>query len=411
VIGMRWKLALEVLGLLALAVAVASAAGARPLATPGVTSNSIELGGSVPLSGEASAAGNVARGADYYFKYVNDHGGVLGRKISYKYLDDAYDPARAVQNAIRLVQQDQVFAMFNTLGTANNLAMRNFLNNGGVPQLFVAAGATAFGRDYKKYPWTIGYIPTYSEEGRIYGQYIVSKIKKPRIAVLYQDDDYGRDLLAGLQKGLGKRASAIVSKVGYDPTSSDVQGEVARLKASNANVFMVFAFGKFSLQAFNAVARLSWHPQIFVNDVSSASSLMAIVPQSAANGSISIVFGKDPAAPIWAKDKGIRLFQSILKKYGSGVTSRDLKDGYYVAGMASAFTMVDALKKAGKNLTRAGIMRAATHLNEKNNPFLLPSIVVKTSPTKRFPVTQVRLQRWKGKAWHPFGKLISANPS
>jgi branched-chain amino acid transport system substrate-binding protein len=411
VIGMRWKLALEVLGLLALAVAVASAAGARPLATPGVTSNSIELGGSIPLSGEASAAGNVARGADYYFKYVNDHGGVLGRKISYKYLDDAYDPARAVQNAIRLVQQDQVFAMFNTLGTANNLAMRNFLNNGGVPQLFVAAGATAFGRDYKKYPWTIGYIPTYSEEGRIYGQYIVSKIKKPRIAVLYQDDDYGRDLLAGLQKGLGKRASAIVSKVGYDPTSSDVQGEVARLKASNANVFMVFAFGKFSLQAFNAVARLSWHPQIFVNDVSSASSLMAIVPQSAANGSISIVFGKDPAAPIWAKDKGIRLFQSILKKYGSGVTSRDLKDGYYVAGMASAFTMVDALKKAGKNLTRAGIMRAATHLNEKNNPFLLPSIVVKTSPTKRFPVTQVRLQRWKGKAWHPFGKLISANPS
>lgn len=408
---MRWKLALEVLGLLALAIVVASAAGARPVATPGVTATSIELGGSIPLSGEASAAGNVARGADYYFKYVNDHGGVLGRKISYKYLDDAYDPARAVQNAIRLVQQDQVFAMFNTLGTANNLAMRNFLNNGGVPQLFVAAGATSFGRDYKKYPWTIGYIPTYSEEGRIYGQYIVSKIKKPRIAVLYQDDDYGHDLLAGLQKGLGKRASAIVSKVGYDPTSSDVQGEVARLKASNANVFMVFAFGKFSLQAFNAVARLNWHPQIFVNDVSSASSLMAIVPQSAANGSISIAFGKDPAAPLWAKDKGIRLFQSILKKYGSGVTSRDLKDGYYVAGMASAFTMVDALKKAGKNLTRAGIMRAATHLNEKNNPFLLPSIVVKTSPTKRFPVTQVRLQRWKGKAWHPFGKLISANPS
>jgi branched-chain amino acid transport system substrate-binding protein len=171
---------------------------------------------------------------------------------------------------------------------------------------------------------------------------------------------------------------------------------------------MVFAFGKFSLQAFNAVARLNWHPQIFVNDVSSASSLMAIVPQSAANGAISIVFAKDPAAPIWSKDKGIRLFQSILKKYGSGVGSRDLKDGYYVAGMASAFTMVDALRKAGKNLTRAGIMRAATHLNEKNNPFLLPSSVVKTSPTKRFPVTQVRLQRWKAKAWHPFGKLISA---
>ena len=403
---MKWGLLL-----CAVAAAVAAgAAGARPLATPGVTSNSIELGGSIPLSGEASAAGNVARGADYYFKYVNDHGGVLGRKISYKYLDDAYDPARAVQNTIRLVQQDQVFAMFNTLGTANNLAIRNFLNNAAVPQLFAAAGATAFGRDYKKYPWTIGYIPTYSEEGKIYGQYIVKRIKRPRIAVLYQDDDYGRDLLGGLQKGLGKRANSIVSRVGYDPTSSDVQGEVARLKASNANVLMVFAFGKFSLQAFNAVSRLNWHPQIFVNDVSSASSLMSIVPQNAANGSISIVFAKDPAAPLWAKDKGIRLFQTILRKYGSGVGSRDLKDGYYVAGMASAFTMVDALRKAGKNLTRAGIMRAATHLNEKNNPFLLPGIVVKTSPTKRFPVTQVRLQRWQGKAWHPFGKLISAQP-
>jgi branched-chain amino acid transport system substrate-binding protein len=405
VTGMKW-------GLVSCAVAAAVAAGtagARPLATPGVSSNEIKLGGSVPLSGEASLSGNVARGAEYYFKYVNDRGGVFGRKISYKYLDDGYDPARAVQNTIRLVQQDQVFAMFNTLGTNNNLAIRNYLNGNGVPQLFVAAGATTFGRDYKKYPWTIGYIPTYSEEGKIYGRYILASIKKPRIAILYQNDDYGRDLLSGLRKALGRKDNLIVSQVGYDPTSSDVQGEVARLKASKANVFMIFAFGKFSLQAFNAVARLNWHPQIFVNDVASASSLMTIVPQSAANGSISIVFGKDPASPLWARDKGIKLFQTILKKYGSG-GSRDLKDGFYVAGMASAFTMVDVLRKAGKNLTRASVMRAATHLNEKNNPFLLPSIAVKTSPTKRFPVTQVRLQRWKAKAWHPFGKLISAQP-
>jgi branched-chain amino acid transport system substrate-binding protein len=394
-----------------LAAAVAAAtAGARPIATPGVSSTGIELGGSVPLSGEASLAGNVARGAEYYFKYVNDHGGVFGRKISYKYLDDGYDPGRAVQNTIRLVQQEQVFAMFNTLGTNNNLAIRKYLNDNGVPQLYVAAGATTFGRDYKKYPWTIGYIPTYSEEGKIYGRYILAKIKKPKIAVLYQDDDYGRDLLAGLRKGLGGKDSAIASTVGYDATSSDVQGEVARLKASKANVFMIFAFGKFSLQAFNAVARLNWHPQIFVNDVASASTLMAIVPQSAANGSISIVFGKDPAAPLWTRDKGIRLFQSILKKYGSGVGSRDLKDGYYVAGMGAAYTMVDTLKKAGRNLTRQGVMRAATHLNERANPFLLPGIVVKTSPSRRFPVTQVRLQRWTKKAWHPFGKLISAQP-
>jgi branched-chain amino acid transport system substrate-binding protein len=393
-----------------LAAVGASTVGARPLATPGVSSTEIKLGGSVPLSGEASVSGNVARGAEYYFKYVNDHGGIFGRKISYKYLDDAYDPGRAVQNTMRLVQQDGVFAMFNTLGTNNNLAIRKYLNDTGVPQLFVASGATTFGRDYKKYPWTIGYIPTYSEEGKIYGRYVVAKIKKPKIAVLYQDDDYGRDLLAGLRKGLGGKASAIVSRVGYDPTSSDVQGEIARLKASKANVFMLFAFGKFSLQAYNAVARLSWHPQIFVNDVASASSLMSIVPQSAANNSISIAFGKDPAAPLWTRDKGIRLFQSILKKYGSGVGSRDLKDGFYVAGMGAAYTMVDTLKKAGKNLTRQGVMRAATHLNERGNPFLLPGIVIKTSPSKRFPVTQVRLQRWRAKAWHPFGKLITAQP-
>jgi branched-chain amino acid transport system substrate-binding protein len=407
---MTRKLALEVLAPLAAAVVVVGTAGARPLAAPGVSSNEIKLGGSVPLSGEASLSGNVARGAEYYFKYVNDRGGVFGRKISYKYLDDAYDPGRAVQNTIRLVQQDQVFAMFNTLGTNNNLAIRKFLNDNGVPQLFVAAGATTFGRDYKKYPWTIGYIPTYSEEGKIYGRYILAKIKRPKIAILYQNDDYGRDLLAGLRKALGRKDNLIVSQVGYDPTSSDVQGEVARLKASKANVFMVFAFGKFSLQAFNAVARLNWHPQIFVNDVASASSLMTIVPQSAANGTISIVFGKDPAAPLWARDKGIRLFQTILRKYGSGVSSRDLKDGFYVAGMASAYTMVDVLRKAGRNLTRAGVMRAATHLSERGNPFLLPGITVKTSPSKRFPLTQVRLQRWRGKAWHPFGKLISAQP-
>jgi branched-chain amino acid transport system substrate-binding protein len=185
---------------------------------------------------------------------------------------------------------------------------------------------------------------------------------------------------------------------------------VTQLKASKANVLMIFAFGKFSLQAFNAVSRLGWKPQIFVNDVSSASALMAIVPQNAANGSISIVFGKDPAAPLWRNDKGIKLFQSILKKYGSSISSRDLKDGYFTAGMATAYTMVDTLKKAGRNPTRQSVMNAASHLNEKGNPFVLPGIVLHTTPSSRFPLTQVKLQRWSNNAWHPFGKLISAKP-
>jgi branched-chain amino acid transport system substrate-binding protein len=398
------------LGCALCAAVAASAAGARPLATPGVTATEIHLGSSVPLSGEAAIAGNVARGADAYFKYVNDKGGVLGRKITFTYLDDAYDPGRAVNNTIRLIQQEQVFAVFSSLGTNNNLAVRKLLNDAKVPQLFVSAGATTFGRDYKKYPWTMGFIPPYSEEGAIYGRYVLKNIKRPKIAVLYQDDDYGRDLLAGLRRGLGAKAKAIVAKVGYDPASTDVQPQVTQLKASKANVLMVFAFGKFSLQAFNAVSRLNWKPQIFVNDVSSAASLMSIVPQKAANGAISIVFGKDPASPQWANDKGIKLSQTILRKYGAGINARDLKDGYFTAGMATAYTMVDALKKAGKNLTRQGVMNAATHLNERGNPFVLSGIVIRTTPTSRFPITQVRLQRWKSGAWRPFGQLISVRP-
>ena len=401
----------RVFTLCAMAAFVATAsAGARPLATPGVTATEIHLGSSVPLSGEAAIAGNVARGADAYFKYVNAKGGVLGRKIRFTYLDDGYDPGRAVNNTIRLVQQEQVFAVFSSLGTNNNLAVRKLLNEAKVPQLYVSSGATTFGRDYKKYPWTIGYIPPYSEEGVIYGKYIVKNIRKAKIAVLYQNDDYGRDLLAGLRRGLGAKAKSIVSRVGYDPTSSDVQPQVTQLKASKANVLMVFAFGKFSLQAFNAVSRLNWKPQIFVNDVSSASALMGIVPQKAANGAISIVFGKDPASPQWRNDKGIKLFQSILKQYGDGVGSRDLKDGYYTAGMATAYTMVNTLKKAGKDLTRQSVMNAATHLAEKGNPFVLPGIVLHTTPASRFPLTQVRLQRWQNNAWHAFGKLVSAKP-
>jgi branched-chain amino acid transport system substrate-binding protein len=392
------------------AVIAAASAGARPVATPGVTSTEIHIGSSVPLSGEAAIAGHVAQGIDAYFKYINARGGVLGRKIKYTYLDDAYDPGRAVNNTIRLIQQEQVFAVFSSLGTSNNLAVRKLLNEAKVPQLFVSSGATTFGRDYKKFPWTIGYIPPYSEEGEIYARYVLKNIKKPKIAVLYQEDDYGRDLYTGLRKGLGAKSKAIVAKVAYDPTSSDVQPQVTQLKASKANVLMIFAFGKFSLQAFNAVSRLGWKPQIFVNDVSSASALMSIVPQNAANGAISIVFGKDPDSPQWANDKGIKLFQSILKKYGSGIGARDLKDGYYTAGMATAFTLVNTLRKAGKNLTRQSLMNAATHLNEKNNPFVLPGITIRTTPAKRFPITQVKLQRWSKQAWRTFGPLISAKP-
>jgi branched-chain amino acid transport system substrate-binding protein len=392
------------------AVCVASA-GAQPLAVPGVSPTEIKLGSTAPLTGEVQAAGNVARGADAFFKYVNAKGGVFGRRITFKYLDDGYDPGRALTNTVRLVEHDQVFAMFSPLGTDSNLAIRKFLNQLGVPQLFVGSGATTFGRDYKQYPWTIGYTPPYSEEGEIYGKYILAHVKRPRIAVLYQDDEYGHDLLSGLRKGLGSRTSTIVGTVGYNPGMSDVRPQIAQLKASNANVFCIFAFGKFAQQAFSGMAQAAWKPLTFVNDVSATSALMAGVPQKSANGAVSIAFGKDPASPIWKHDRGIRLFQRILRRYGgSGIDASDLTDGNYVAGMTAAYTMVDVLRKAGPKLTRRGVMRAAIHLEEHGNPFVLPGVVVRTSPTLRFPVTQVRLQRWSAGAWRLFGRLLAMRP-
>ena len=390
----------------AVAAVCAATAGARPTATPGVNANEIRLGSSVPLSGEAAAAGNVARGADAYFKYVNAKGGVFGRKITYKYLDDGYEPQRTFLDVRQLVQQDGVFAIFNSLGTSNNAAIRGFLNQAGVPQLFVASGASTFGRDYKKYPWTIGFIPTYSAEGRVYARYLAKNKPGAKIAVLYQDDDYGKELVSGLQSGLGARKSLVVKKVGYDPTASDVRSEVAQLKASKAKVFMIFAFGKFAVQAFITANQLGWHPQIVVNDVAAATSLMQLSPPKATEGALSIVFGKDPDAPIWKRDKGLKLFRSVMSRYAAGQTP----NGYYAAGMAAAYTLVDTLKKAGKNLTRKSVMTAATHLNEKTNPFVLPGIRIHTTPSYRFPISQVRLERWHKGHWVIFGPLLAARP-
>jgi branched-chain amino acid transport system substrate-binding protein len=391
-----------------LALVVLGAAGASTTATPGVTARTVLLGSSGPLTGEAAAAAGVLRGAEAYFKYVNARGGVNGRKISFKYYDDAYDPANAVQNARRLIQEDQVFALFSTVGTNNNLAVRPFANASKVPHLFLAAGATTFGRDYRQYPYTMGYLPTYSEEGQVYARYLLATAgKRSKIGVLYQNDDYGKDLLAGLEKGLGRSKDKLVAKVSYEPTATDVQSEIAQLKASGANTLMVFAFGKFAIQAYQFAFKLGWKPQLYVNDVASASAIMKLMPQATAEGSISIVFAKDPDTPAFAADPGTKLAGTIIKRF---VPGGNPKDGFLVAGMASAFTMVDTLKRAGKALTRESLMRAATSLSEANNPFLVPGIVVRTSATNRFPITQVKLQRWHKGHWQLLGGLVSVKP-
>ena len=390
------------------AFTLATAASGAGTSTPGVTPAEIVIGGTIPMTGVASAYKTVGLGASYYFKYVNAHGGVNHRKIRYIIKDDQYDPAQTMDRTRELVEQDHVFAIFNSLGTEHNLATRPYLNALGVPQLFVGSGGTTFGKDYKRWPWTIGYQPNYRAEGTIYGRYVAKKTPKARIAVLYQNDDYGKDLLAGLTKGLGKKAKQIVSKQSYDPTEPSVQSQVAKLKAAGADTLMLFATPQFAIQSYRYSYQLGWRPKVYVNVVSSASNILKISELASSKkqvaGSISIVFLKDPTDPRWAKDPGIKLYRKIMKRYkDKGI---DASDVYNVYGMSVAHTFVEALKKAGKNPTRTSIVNAATHLTIRNDPFLLSGVIVKTTPTDHFPLDQARLERWRNSRWVSFGGLF-----
>jgi branched-chain amino acid transport system substrate-binding protein len=389
------------LGALALATAATGAASET-----GVTSSQVLIGGTTPLSGNASAYQSVAKGAAAYFRWVNSHGGVNKRKIKYVYKDDGYDPSRTADKTRELVQQDKVFAIFNSLGTEQNLATRAYLNALKIPQLFVASGATTFGKDHKQYPWTIGYQPNYRAEGTIYGRYVAKTNPKARIGVLYQNDDYGKDLLAGLRNGLGKKAKLIRSRQSYDVTDDQVQSQVARLKAAKVNTVMLFATPKFVIQTYVYAQKLGWRPRVYVNAVSSAANIMGLATAGTSKkqteGSISIVFLKDPTDPKWKQDSGSRLYRAIMKKYKGG----NPNDVYAVYGMSAAHTFVAALKKAGKNPTRGSIMRAAASLNIKNDPFLLPGMTVRTTKSDRFPLDQAKLQRYHNGHWVSFGGLF-----
>jgi branched-chain amino acid transport system substrate-binding protein len=392
--------------LLGAVVALGLAAVASGAGTPGVTSTEVLIGGTTPLSGPASAYQSVAKGAAAYFKYVNAKGGVNKRKIKYLYKDDAYDPAKTSEKTRELVQQDKVFAIFNSLGTEQNQATRAYLNAIKVPQLFVASGATTWGKDYKTYPWTIGYQPNYQAEGTIYGRYVAKTSPKARIGVLYQNDDYGKDLLKGLSKGLGSKGKLVVSKQNYDVNDADVQSQIARLKATRVNTLMLFATPKFAIQSYVYAHKLGWKPTVYVNAVSSAANIMGLstvgTSKKQTNGSLSIVFLKDPTDPHWAKDPGVKLYRSIMKRHRGG----NPNDVYAVYGMSAAHTFVEALKKAGKNPTRAGIMKAANNLNIKNDPFLLPGMTVKTGAGDHFPLDQAKLERYVNGHWVVFGGLF-----
>ena len=390
-----------------LAAAAAAIALGAPTATPGVTSTTITIGGTVPINGLAAAYGSVGRGAEAYFRYVNSRGGVFGRKIVYKFLDDEFDVAKTILLTRQLVEQDKVLAIFNSVGTEHALAIRSYLNDRKVPQLFVGSGVSKLASEHSKYPWSMGYLPSFRGEGAIYGRYVAAHHPNARIAVLYENSDFGKDMLNGLRSGLGRKGK-IVGTQAYEFTDQDVSSQMARLKSSRADTLMLFATPQFAIFGYVGAFRLGWHPQVYVTSVSISPDIMKIArfatSRTHVEGSISIAFVKDPTSKLWAKDKTVRLYRSILRRFLPNAKPDDIFNYY---GMAVAYTMVDTLRKAGRTPTRESVLRAATHLNE-TDPFLLPGVRIKTSPNDYYPMDKVKLARYRGTHWQFFGKLVNA---
>jgi len=387
---------------------LASTAGAAPAADPGLTSSTVLLGGTVPLTGEAAAFGSVGPGAKAYFDYVNAKGGVNGRTIEYRYYDDAYNPAQTVQLTRRLVEQDKVFAIFNSIGTANNLAIRDYLNAQKVPQLWAGDGSQSIGRSWAKYPWTMGFLMSYRGEGDVYGKTIVKSRPKAKIAVLYENTELGLDMLTGLTRAIAGKGPRIVAKQAYEFTGADVSGQIGLLKSSGADTLMLFATPKFFLQAIATTHRLGWKPQVYIASVSIEPTIMGIARFNApelTKGALSIAFVKNPNDPIWAKDKAVALYRSIMRKYDPSGKQTDVYNWY---GMTVAWTMVETLRKAGKSPTRSSLLKAAQSLDTLANPFLLPGIRLQTSRTDYRPMEQVYLYRYDNKQWVRASGLLPA---
>jgi branched-chain amino acid transport system substrate-binding protein len=398
--------ALAATALAALVLAVGAGAGSS--ADPGVTSSTILLGGTVPLTGEAASFGAVGPGARAYFDYVNARGGVHGRRITYRFYDDAYNPLTTVQLTRRLVESDRVFAIFNSVGTANNLAIRDYLNAQKVPQLFAGDGSQQIGRSFARYPWTMGFLMSYRGEGDVYGANLVRTRPRARIAVLYENTDLGRDMLTGLTRAIAGKGPRVVAKETYELTATDVAGQIARLKSSGADTLMLFATPKFFIQGVVAAHRLSWKPQLYIASVSIEPGIMGIARFNApelTRGALSIAFVKNPNDPVWAKDRAVALYRTIMRRHYPAGKPADVYNWY---GMTVAWTMVETLRKAGRSPTRASLLRAAQSLDLRANPFLLPGIRLQTSRTDYRPLEQVYLYRYDNRQWVRASGLLLA---
>jgi len=384
------------------ALAMSGAALAQKKYDPGADDKEIKIGAIHPYSGPASAYGTIGKAIGAYFEKINAEGGVNGRKIKYIALDDGYNPAKTVEMARKLVEEDEALVVFNPLGTPSNTAIQRYLNQKKVPQLFVATGATKWG-DPKNFPWTMGWQPTYQAEGRIYAAHVLETKPNAKIAVLYQNDDYGKDYLKGFEDGLGDKArTMIVAKVTYEVTDPTVDSQMVTLKASGADVFFNITTPKFAAQAIKKAAEIGWKPLHYLNNVSS--SVGSVLTPAGLDNSRDIVttaYIKDPTDPQWANDKGYQDWVAFMKKY---MPQGNLADGFNVYGYTAAQGLVQVLKQAGDNLTRENVMKQAASLDIAL-PMLLPGVNVKTGPDDFYPIEREQLQRFDGKTWVLFGKV------
>ena len=390
----------------ALAVSSSGALAQKKYDT-GATDTEIKIGNIMPYSGPASAYGAIGKTEAAFFKKINDAGGINGRKINFISYDDSYSPPKTVEQARKLVESDEVLLLFNALGTPPNSAIHKYMNAKKVPQLFVATGATKW-NDPKEFPWTMGWQPSYQSEARIYAKYLLKEKPAAKIAVLYQNDDYGKDYLKGLKDGLGtKAASMIVAEDSFETSEPTIDNHIVRLKASGADVFVDIATPKFAAQAIKKVAEIEWKPLHFLNNVS-ASVGSVIKPAGYENSQdiISAAYLKDASDPQWDNDPGMKQFYDFLAKdYPEG----NKLDASTVVGYGVSQTLIEVLKKCGDDLTRENIMKQAASLKDFRTGVLLPGITINTSPTNFGPINQLQLMRFKGERWVLFGDIISAD--
>ena len=397
--------AFMVAGALAMTLATAAAQAAD---TPGVTATEIKIGNTGPYSGPASTYGVLGKLEAAFFAMVNEQGGVAGRKINFISLDDTYAPPKTVEQIRRLVEEEQVAFTFATLGTPTNSAVVRYMNQKKVPHLFLATGADKWG-DYKTMPWTIGWQPSYRTEAQIYGKYILKEKPSAKIALLYQNDDFGKDYVLGLKDVLGDKFDKMVLTATYEATDATIDSQMNTLKGSGADVLVVAALPKMSAQAIRKVHDLEWKPLFLMSNVSI--SVGAVMNPAGPENGIGIVTGaylKDSSDPTWANDPGMNEWRAFMDKYLPGA---DKADNNYIAAYALSKTMLQVLKQCNGDFSRENIMAQANNLHELDIPVLLPGLKVNTSPTNHHPVRAMQLMRWDGKKWVLFGDVIQGEDS